>query len=78
MNGKINKKVNEMKKLRIKKEYGLWYYEKICPSWENDLDAPIYYLYDSEMELIASFGTYYQMAAAIKYGDIEEYINRWG
>lgn len=65
-----------MKKLRIKKEYGIWYYKKIVDKYS--LDAPIYELYDCNEKIIASFGAYYQMAEAIKYGNIEEYIKIYG
>ena len=41
-----------MKKLRCKKEFGVWYYKKIVPSCYDDLDAPIYELYDENNVLL--------------------------
>lgn len=51
-----------MKKLRIKKELGTWYYEKIDG---YDLDAPIYYLYDENKNYVEAFGC---------IGDIRYYL----
>lgn len=50
-----------MKKLKIKKEYGVWYYKKIEATIYNDLDAPIYELYDENQKLVNEFGSYGDM-----------------
>ena len=40
-----------MKKLRIKKEYGTWYYKKITPAMDQWLNGTIYELYDENGNL---------------------------
>ena len=64
-----------MQKLRIRKEFGTWFYEK---EESYDLDAPIYHLYDDKQNYVGTFGIYHQMNEAIKHGNIEEYINIYG
>lgn len=39
--------MKELKKVKIKKEYGEWYYLKYQ---DGDLDFPIYEIYNAEME----------------------------
>lgn len=60
-----------MKKVRISKEYGTFYYEKIM---DYDLDAPIYEVYDSEKRYLITCGCYDEMIAFIKGGCTEEYL----
>lgn len=57
-----------MKKLRCKKELGTWYYKKIVPTVYNDLDAPIYELYNSDQEFEGSFGCYDEMKFYLETG----------
>ena len=59
---------NPMKKLRIKKEYGIWYYIKLNPTATNDLDGPIYELYNEDQQFVATFGTYSDMRYYIETG----------
>lgn len=60
-----------MTKVRCKKEYGTWYYEKIMPTDENELDAPIYELTSAEdMRHCITFGSYNDMMFYIKTGII--------
>lgn len=56
-----------MKKVRCKKELGVWYYKKIEDEYE--LDAPIYELYDSEQNFISTFGSYGDMKYYIETGN---------
>lgn len=64
-----NKELMEkLKKLRIKKDYGTWYYEK-CK--EIDVDWYLYDLYeevDDKKKYVGSFATYADMFYFIKYG----------
>ena len=62
--------MDEFNKLKCKKEYGVWYYKKIKPTGSNDLDAPIYELYNSKKEFVNTFGCYSDM----KYFVIEGVI----
>lgn len=55
-----------MKRLKCKKAYGLWQYEKIE---DYDLDAPIYELYDEHGAFVSSFGS---------YGDMKYYVETGG
>lgn len=41
-----------MKKLRVKKELGNWYYKKITPKQDHWLNGTIYELYNEQMEHI--------------------------
>ena len=54
-----------LKKVRCKKQYGVWYYEIVKPNNYNDLDGPIYCLYDSDKNDVCSF---------LCYGDMKYYI----
>lgn len=56
-----------MKKLRCKKEYGVWYYRKYC-GW--DYDEPVWELYDEQGEYITSFGYYRDMKYYVETGII--------
>lgn len=57
----------EMKKLRCKKEFGTWFYEKIE---HYDLDAPIYELYNENGQYENAFGCYSDMKYYIETGII--------
>lgn len=59
-----------MKKLRCKKKYGNWYYEKEMPNLYNDLDAPIYYLQKEDKTDGGVFGSYGDMKYYIETGII--------
>jgi hypothetical protein len=59
-----------MTKLRCKKEYGVFQYEKIVPSCYNDLDGTIYELYDENGNYINSFGSYGDMKYYVETGII--------
>lgn len=59
-----------MKKLKCKKEFGVWYYEKISPNCYNDLDAPIYELYDENQKLVNEFGSYGDMKYYVETGEL--------
>jgi hypothetical protein len=66
-----------IKRLKCKKQFGVWYYKKIMPTAYSDLDAPIYELYDKAKKFVGSFGCYDNMKEAVEYGDIEEYLNKY-
>lgn len=57
--------------LRCKKEFGIWYYNKVNPSYWNDLDAPIYNLYNEDSEFRMTFGCYNDMKTAVESRRIE-------
>ncbi|WP_407453550.1 hypothetical protein [Methanobrevibacter sp.] len=59
-----------MKKLRCRKEFGVWYYEKVMPSCYNDLDAPIYELYDENQNFVITCGCYDEMKYYIETGNV--------
>lgn len=59
-----------MKKVRCKKEYGIWYYKKIVPDCYNELDGTLYILCDSNGSEVAEFGTYWHMKHYIETGEI--------
>jgi len=59
-----------MKKLRCKKDLGIYYYEKIMNTSNNDLDAPIYELYNEKKEWINNFAYYDDMIYFIETGVI--------
>ncbi len=59
-----------MKKVRVKKQYGVWFYKKIMPNYTNDLDAPIWELYDEDENFEATFGSYGDMVYFIETGTI--------
>lgn len=56
-----------MTKLRCKKEYGKWFYEKES---SYDLDEPIYNLYNEEGKFISTFGGYNDMKYFVETGTI--------
>lgn len=62
--------MNEIKKLRCKKEYGAWFYTTTRPDIYNELDAPTYDLYDHEGYYIATFGCYNDMRYYVETGII--------
>ena len=57
-----------MKKVRCKKQYGNWYYEKILPNVYNDLDAPIFVLENEQKTDGGEFGSYGDMKYYIETG----------
>ena len=59
-----------MKKLKCKKQYGVWYYKKIMPNIYNDFDAPVYELYDSNQKFVMMFGFYSDMKYYVETGEI--------
>lgn len=67
-----------MKKLRNKYQYGTWYYMYIKPDLYNDLDGPIYELYNFKNEYIATFACYSDMKSAVEYGNIQEWVRIYG
>lgn len=56
-----------MKKLRCKKEYGIWYYKKVM---SNDFDAPVYELYDENQKFVCDFAFYSDMKYYLETGVI--------
>lgn len=58
-----------MKKVKCKKQYGVWYYKKIMPNVYDDLDNPIYELYDSNQKLVSNFGSRGDMLYYIETGE---------
>lgn len=54
-----------IKKLRVKKEYGVWYYEKYK---EIDVDWDLYNLFNDKMEYVGTFGIYNDMKYFIETG----------
>lgn len=57
-------------KLKCKKQFGVWYYQKITPDSISDLDAPIYNLYDGNGDFVAEFGSYGDMKYYVETGVI--------
>ncbi len=57
-----------MKKLKVKKQFGIWYYEKINPNIYNDLEFSIYILFDENMKPITEFGSYFDMKYFVMTG----------
>jgi hypothetical protein len=55
-----------MKKLRCKKEYGVWLYKKVV---DADLDAPIYELYNQNEMWVDDFGSYGDMKHYVETGE---------
>lgn len=62
--------IKTMKKLKCKKEYGVWYYKKIAPNCYNGLDAPIYELYDENLNLEITCGCYDEMKLYVSTGGL--------
>ena len=58
-----------VKKLRCKKEFGEWFYDKIEPNDLNCLDATIYMLHDKNGGTI-EFGSYGDMKYYVETGII--------
>jgi hypothetical protein len=56
-----------MLKVKCKKQFGIWYYEKIQ---SDDLDAPIYELYDDKKRFVNTFVCYNDMKYYIETGEI--------
>lgn len=59
-----------MKKVRAKKEYGTWYYNRIKADNMNCLDADVYELYDESQNFVTEFGSYGDMKYYIETGVI--------
>lgn len=57
-----------MKKLKISKNFGVWFYERITPSSENGLDAPLYELQKDDKTDGGTFGSFNDMLYYIKFG----------
>lgn len=57
-----------MKRLRCKSDYGVWYYKKVMPNDYNDLDEPIYEMYDENQKFVGTAGSYYEMFYYVMYG----------
>ena len=57
-----------MIRLKCKIKYGVWFYEKIFPNDSNDLDAPIYELYDRDQQFVDRFGCYGDMKYYVETG----------
>lgn len=57
-----------MIKLKCKKKYGNWYYKKIYPTYDNNLDAPIYVLQKEDKTDGGEFGSYGDMKYYIETG----------
>ena len=62
-----NTNISGLKKLRCKKEYGVWYYEKE-QLW--DLDFPTWALYNANGEHQYNFGCYDDMKYYVETGII--------
>ena len=58
-----------MTRLKCKRQYGEWFYEKILPDDSNDLDAPIYELYDQDQQHVDHFGSYGDMKHFVETGE---------
>ena len=58
-----------MKRLRCKSYLGVWYYKKIMPDDYNDLDEPIYELYDEDKNFVGNAGSYSEMFYYVQYGE---------
>ena len=59
-----------MTKLRCKKEFGIWYYTKTLPNDQNELDGPLYELYDEAGAFVMTFGWYRAMKYFVETGVI--------
>lgn len=57
-----------MKKVRCKKEYGIWYYKKILPNNNNDLNTAVYELYNDKTELVYTCSYYSSLIYYIQTG----------
>ena len=67
-----------MKKVRVNKKYGVWYYEK---ETAYDLEFPIYHFWNEEKTEYYSTCIYSQILECIKEGTKEkreEYIKIYG
>ncbi len=62
--------MDELKKVRCKSIYGVWYYKIIKPTQYNDLDGAIYELYDTNKKIASTFGSYADMKYYIETGII--------
>lgn len=49
---------------------GEWYYIKIKPDCVNELDAPLYELYNASKEFVMTFGSYGDMKYYVEHGII--------
>lgn len=67
-----------MKKVRVNKKYGIWYYEK---ETADDLEFPVYRFWNEEKTESYSVCVYSQILECIKEGTKEkreEYIKIYG
>ena len=62
--------ISKIVKLKCKAKFGTWYYQKFTPDYYNDLDAPIYNLYDGQGGFVAEFGCYGDMKYYVETGII--------
>lgn len=61
-----------LKQVRCKKECGVWYYQKEIPNDYNELDGPLYELYDSNKRLVRVFAFYNDMMHFVRTGEDNE------
>lgn len=59
-----------LKRLRVKKQYGVWYYKKITPAWWDDVDGVIWELYDADGKFINNFPFFADMKIYVEDGII--------
>ena len=59
-----------MIKVRCRKELGTWFYDKLNGDDCNELDAPVYSLYDDNGKFVHNFGSYGDMKYYIETGII--------
>lgn len=62
--------MEDFKKLRCRKELGVWYYTVEKASTYNDLDADVYTLYDANKKFVSNFAYYNDMKYYIETGVI--------
>lgn len=67
--------MKELKKVKVKKEYGEWYYLKYQ---DGDLDAPIYEIYNADKKYQTTVGAFNQVREYCMADDKEEYIRIYG
>lgn len=71
-------------KVKVKKEFGEWYYIRIRAELDSegypigDLDADIYEIYDSNKKHVADVGAYSQVREYCMSDDKEEYLRIYG
>lgn len=57
-----------MKKLKCKKQYGVWFYKIINPTYDNNLRFPIYELQKEDKTDGGEFGSYNDMKYYVETG----------